>query len=111
MSNEKKINQGGSAYPRSVFYSSGGPSMADNIPQEGMSYRQWLIGQFMQMALIANPSLADCCIVVGVKDIKDYNCNVHYPIYIAKRAIAHADAIIKELEEEKNERNSNNIAD
>lgn len=36
--------------------------------------------------------------VLGIESSKDYDYLHHYPIYVAKRSIAYADALLNELE-------------
>lgn len=45
MTDSKKIEDGGPAFARSGFFHSDGRSVHDNIPEDGMSLRDWFAGQ------------------------------------------------------------------
>lgn len=57
---------------------------------------QWLAGLASGNGM--NVSIVDACAVLEIKDVEKYEWKTHFPQYCAKRAVAHADALIAELE-------------
>lgn len=83
-------NDGGRAFARPF-------SGKTQYAQEGLSQRAYFASHAMQGILAGSEVSAEfAAICLGI-DIAEYNPIVHWPQYIAKRAVAMSDALIKEL--------------
>lgn len=87
-----KINNGGTAFPRTGFYGGdNGPAANDTEPQDGMSLRAWLAGT------IASGCRAGRYVNAGTYPSET---RLWSSDQIARLAISDADAIIKQLDGE-----------
>jgi hypothetical protein len=77
------------------------PAFPTQYYDDGLTKREYFAGLAMQ-AELTNPSgatIKEAAAYIGIEE-KDYIWQTHYPILVAKKALAHADELLKQLENE-----------